>query len=181
MALLTRLTRLVRADLNALLDRVEEPDILLAQALRDMDQAVADDERVLAGLRRGRERLATRRGALAARRAGLDDELALCLDAGQDDLARSLLRRRLESEQLEQLLQEREQAAGVRVQALEQQLADRRARLDAIRAEAELVMPDAAGDTDLLAVPEPPPDRPRPIAEADIEIALLAAKRRRAS
>ena len=36
MALITRLSRMMRADFNALLDRLEEPDILLAQALRDM-------------------------------------------------------------------------------------------------------------------------------------------------
>jgi len=181
MALLTRLTRLVRADLNALLDRLEEPDILLAQALRDMEQAVAGDDRALAALRRDRERIAARRDALAGRRAGLEDELALCLDAGQDDLARSLLRRRLEGDQLDRLLLEREQAAGARIEALEQQLADRRGRLDAIRAEAELAVPETAGDDDPLAVPEPPADRPRPVTDADIEIALLAAKRRRVS
>jgi phage shock protein A len=181
MAVLTRLTRLVRADLNALLDRLEEPDILLAQALRDMEQAVADDERALAALRRDHERLAARRAALDGRRGGLDDELTLCLDAGQDDLARALLRRRLEGEQLDRLLRERAAAAADRIQALERQLAERRRRLDAIRAEAELVMPEPDesdepfGATDALA------DRPRPIADADIEIALLAAKRRRAS
>lgn len=36
MALINRATRLFRADLHAVLDRIEEPDILLRQAVREM-------------------------------------------------------------------------------------------------------------------------------------------------
>ncbi len=36
MAIFTRLARLLRADLHALLDRMEAPDVLLQQSLREM-------------------------------------------------------------------------------------------------------------------------------------------------
>jgi len=104
MALITRLSRLIRSDLNAVLDRLEEPDILLAQALRDMQQALADNERELAALERDRQRLAQRRQRLSRRKAAAATELDICLDADQDDLARSLLRRGLEQERLDALL-----------------------------------------------------------------------------
>jgi phage shock protein A len=67
MALITRLSRLMRADLNALLDRLEEPDILLAQALRDMQQTLADDARTLAAMTRERQQLRQRRETLSQR------------------------------------------------------------------------------------------------------------------
>ena len=44
MAMMNRLTRLFQADFHAVLDRIEEPDALLHQALRDMEDALARDE-----------------------------------------------------------------------------------------------------------------------------------------
>jgi hypothetical protein len=40
MALITRVSRLFRADVNAVLDRMEEPEILLRQAVREMEEEV---------------------------------------------------------------------------------------------------------------------------------------------
>ena len=45
MALITRVSRLLRADLHAVLDRVEEPEVLLRQAVREMDAALGEDRR----------------------------------------------------------------------------------------------------------------------------------------
>ena len=42
MALITRVSRLLRADVHAVLDRLEEPDVLLQQAIRDMEEVVAE-------------------------------------------------------------------------------------------------------------------------------------------
>ena len=43
MALITRLSRLFQADLHAVLDRIEEPDTLLRQAMREMEEALDPD------------------------------------------------------------------------------------------------------------------------------------------
>ena len=44
MALITRVARLFRADLHAVLDRIEEPDVLLKQAVREMEEELASEE-----------------------------------------------------------------------------------------------------------------------------------------
>ena len=44
MALITRISRLFQADLHAVLDRIEEPDLLLRQAVREMQDDLARDE-----------------------------------------------------------------------------------------------------------------------------------------
>jgi phage shock protein A len=179
MALITRLSRLMRADLNALLDRLEEPDILLAQALRDMQQTLADDARTLAAMTRERQQLRQRRETLSQRNTAASAELELCLDAEQDDLARALLRRGLEQERLDALLGQRERDLDSRIQALTETLSQRRQRLEALRAQASLFSnalepnDEPAGSLADAAL--------APIQDADIEIALLAAKRRRAS
>ena len=45
MALINRVSRLFKADFNAVLDQIEEPEQLLKQAIRDME----DPDRVLIG------------------------------------------------------------------------------------------------------------------------------------
>jgi phage shock protein A len=45
MALITRLSRLFQADMHAVLDKIEEPELLLRQAIREMEEFIATDER----------------------------------------------------------------------------------------------------------------------------------------
>jgi phage shock protein A len=179
MALITRLTRLMRADLHAVLDRLEEPDILLAQALREMEEAVAGDERSLRALVHEHRQVGTRRHAIVERLAQIRDELDTCLGADQDDLARALLRRRLEAERLDAVLARREQALDARIEQLTAELGARRERLEALRAEADLAADQ--GDPAQMDRPLDLQVAPSPVRDVDIEIALLAEKRRRAS
>ena len=44
MALVNRISRLFRADFHAVLDQIEEPDLLLRQAIREMQDDMAQDE-----------------------------------------------------------------------------------------------------------------------------------------
>ena len=47
MALVTRLSRLFQADFHAVLDRIEEPDLQLKQAVREMQFALDQDQQRL--------------------------------------------------------------------------------------------------------------------------------------
>ena len=99
MALITRVSRLFRADFNAVLDRIEEPDMLLKQAVREMEDELAHDEqRLKASLELEHER--ARRGALDRTLAGFEQELDVCFASGEEELARGVLRRRLETQRL---------------------------------------------------------------------------------
>ena len=60
MTLLARLTRILQADLHDALDGMEEPASLLRQSLREMEQALATDERRLAGWRHDQAQLQRR-------------------------------------------------------------------------------------------------------------------------
>lgn len=181
MALITRLSRLLRADMHALLDRLEEPDIVLAQALREMEDAIAADEQALASLQQQRTRLAEHRDALARRDAEDAKQLDVCLDAEQDDLARELLRRKLQRERLQAQLTDRCRELDQRIDAQADRLAERRHRLEQLRAEAvalvgigrESGVPEPNGWADLET------NGIAPVRDADVAIALLAAKRGR--
>lgn len=177
MALINRVSRLLRADLHAVLDRVEEPEVLLRQAVREMDAALGED-------RRRARRLAHEHARLAARVRDGDEALAriaaeldLCFDAGQDDLARRLLKKRLEHERSRTATARRAGAMAEDLERLRQSIDDNQARLDAMREKADLL---AAEDAH-AAAPETVPhafDEPAVTAE-DVEIAFLGEQRRR--
>ena len=44
MALINRISRLFKADFHAVLDQIEEPEALLKQAIRDMEDDVVNTE-----------------------------------------------------------------------------------------------------------------------------------------
>ena len=70
MTLLTRISRLFRADFHALLDSLEEPDVLLRQALREMEEEMLRDEQCEKRWATDLERLAGRRCELGKSLSG---------------------------------------------------------------------------------------------------------------
>ena len=97
MALITRVSRLFRADLHAVLDRIEEPDILLKQALREMEEALARDEQRVKLLTHEQAQLSSRAQEVEQSLSDIEEELDVCFDSGKDELARALVRRKLEA------------------------------------------------------------------------------------
>ncbi len=177
MALISRISQLFRADLHAVLDRVEEPDILLRQAIREMEEDLARDEQHHRRLEREREQLAKREAECHQLQTSLGEELDLCLAADQEDLARSLIRRRLESERALQLLSRRREALGTQQERLTRRRNDNRARYESMRQQAEL-FDEQHSEAD---GPEAWPGLDIRVRDEDVEIALLKERQRRAA
>ena len=57
MSIVTRVLRIFKADLHGILDAVEEPEAILRQALREMEEEIANTEAQLKRLERQEERL----------------------------------------------------------------------------------------------------------------------------
>jgi phage shock protein A len=176
MALITRMSRLFRADVNAVLDRIEEPAVLLRQAVREMEEELARDKQRARLLEHEQRQLDARLAELERARADLDAQLDTCFDAGKDDLARALIRRRLEAEQQQRVLGARREALEETRAGLRRRLDDNRHRLDAMRQKAELLAGDEADCADERWSPADPVVR-----DEDVEVAFLREKQRRAA
>ena len=175
MAFITRLARLMRADLHAMLDRLEAPDLVLAQAIREMEQAQEEDRRGLVRLEhehvRLREQAAELARAMEQQETALDD----CLSAGQDDLARSVVRRRLETERQAGALGQRLRTLTGECETRRQRLSEQETRLADLRARAALFdLPNDSG-----AGPEAWSPAGERVGDAEVEVALLRARRQR--
>ena len=171
MTLMTRVARLFRADFHAVLDRIEEPELLLRQAIREMEDELVRQEQAI--------RLALGEQAdCAARAARLDErireirgQLDLCFAQGKEDLARSLVRRKLETERLGRLLTERRESLADTLARRQAVLNENQAALDGLRQKAELVTVRTA-DRDEYD-PAEPFARPPAVSAEEIEIAFL--------
>jgi phage shock protein A len=104
MALITRVSRLLRADLHAVLDRVEEPEVLLKQAMREMEEVLTRDEQRIKVLPHEHRQLLTRETDVERSLDEIAGELDVCFESGKDDLACAVIRRTLEAQRLLKVL-----------------------------------------------------------------------------
>ncbi|MDP9363126.1 MAG: PspA/IM30 family protein [Chloroflexota bacterium] len=131
MGIMDRLSRLIRANVNDLIDRAEDPEKLLDQILRDMQtnitsaraqvaSMIAQEKELEADLGETR-RLAIEWGAKAQR----------AVEAGKDDLAREALRRKRDNEGNAQVYQQQYQVQQQAVDKLKDQLRQLEAKYQA--------------------------------------------------
>ena len=174
MALVTRLTRLFQADFHAVLDRIEEPELQLRQAVREMQFALEQDRQRLQLLQHEAAELGKAVEAAEARLQSLDEELDICLAANEEDLARDLVRRKLAAER--QASTSRERGANIEQQCgeLARRIEEQTQQLDSMQQKLELL---AGGDEQIGSHAAVSGDA---IRNEEIEIALLREKQRRA-
>lgn len=169
MTLITRIARLFRADLHAVLDRIEEPDALLRQALREMEEDLESDLKRLEALRREVRQLSAREEEIARSAASLDEELNLCFSAGQDSLAKALVKRKLETARAAEALARKREALETGRSELEARIRDHQVRLEQVRLKAET----------FTETPSEPSCPDFGLREEDIEVAFLREKQKR--
>ena len=176
MALISRISRLFTADLHAVLDRIEEPEALLKQAFREMEDDLRDTEHRLKRLTLEHEQLTARSEDIERKLSGLRDELEICLDSGNDDLARSLIRRKLQARRLLEHLSVKARETKKAKEDLTRKLEEDRERLEALRDKAEVLTeePCAGSHGDEAGWSREPA-----IGDEEIEVELLKEKHRR--
>ncbi len=122
MSILDRVSRLVRANVNDLIDQAEDPEKMIDQLLRDMQLnittaraqvalMIAQEKELEADLTESRH-LATQWNEKAMR----------AVEAGKDDLAREALRRKRDNDENVRVYEQQYQAQDQTVEKLKQQL-----------------------------------------------------------
>ena len=142
MALIRRISRLFAADVHAVLDQIEDPEIVLRQAIREMSEELARQAQHGRWLAREIESAGTRIGGLEQAQRELDGRLDLAFANAAEDLARKLTRRKLETGKL---IEQHEQRRA----ELQKELAEQRAliasnedQLEGMRQKAALLCPE---------------------------------------
>jgi phage shock protein A len=175
MTLVTRMSRLLRAEVNAVLDRIEEPAALLRQAVREMEEALARDEQQARRLESEQQTQMLRLTDIERTLREIDEQLDLCFRSDREDLARTLIRRRLETEQFQRLATDRHEGISRTVTELRNQIVENRQRLAEVRRRAELITEETGEDAD-----EGWTTASVAVRDADVEVAFLREQSRRA-
>lgn len=178
MPLITRISRLFKADFNAVLDNIEEPELLLHQAIREMEDEVVSNQQQLKWLNHEATELNARRDELDKKIQRINDELDLCFESGKDDLARSLVKRKLEAQRFEQSIDSRCETTAQSIEELRSRIAERSSTLESLRQKAELF----ATTNDNSNVDGPGNDwlgHAGRISDDEVEIALLRERQQR--
>ena len=181
MALIKRLSQLFKADFHAVLDQIEEPEQLLKQAIRDMeDELAAAGQRVILGAHE-QEALSVRLSEQEDRLTEIDDQIDLCFESEKHDLAKNLIRKKLEAGRLMKHLQTRHVTNEKYLTEQRAVLDENQSTLEALRQKAELF-------TQRVSIPAhgvPEFDdiawmaREMTVGEDEVEIAFLREKTRR--
>lgn len=179
MAIISRVSQLLRADVHAVLDRIEEPQQLLKQALRDMREELASAEQRAAAIAAQLETSVKRKSELEAKRAEINEELDLCFQKQESDLARSLVRRKLEAERLISRLASRIEDGEADLRQAKSELTDRANTLEGLRQKAAVFAEPATdpGPQDEVAFLL----RELSISDDEVEVAFLREQERRSA
>jgi phage shock protein A len=175
MALITRVSRLFKADLHDVLDRIEEPVVLLRQAIREMGEALAQDERRFKALSQEHGQLITRETDLEHSLQEIEEQLDVCFESEKSDLARVLIRRKLEAQRYQKFLYRKKDSLEKTLSSLKNRLEENLGRLDSMRQKAELMSEDTPSEQSEAncAIPD------FAVRDEDVEVAFVREKQNR--
>jgi len=147
MALITRLSRLFNADMNAVLDQIEEPELLLKQAVREMEETLTHNEKQIRLLELENQQNTKKEQDLKQTLADLEKQIALCFKSKKEELAKVLIRRKLELEQLIAALLRKTSTSEDTIVQLKTQFTEQQSQLSSMKQKAEIFSQNTSNDS----------------------------------
>lgn len=174
MAIINRVARLLKADLHAVIDHIEEPLLQLRQAIREMQEELDKTDARIKHMQRTIADLNERKKSAEQSIKQVNDEIELCLTNDNDDLARGLLRKRLETNQHLQGLQNQLKASNKGLEESKSQQQEQATLLESMRQKADLLCDKHVSPSNFSSAQTVGSN----IKDSDVEVALLKEKER---
>lgn len=174
MAIINRLSRLFKADLHAVLDHIEEPELQLKQSVREMEHEISNVNSQIQQHNRQLDQLCDQQESADALLNKTNKEITICFDNKNDELARGLVRRKLETTQYKAQLSESQHKLGKELKALQKNHKEYQNTLESLQLKMNFVVTSKDShskfnDHDSVAAFN--------ISEEDIEVALLQERK----
>jgi phage shock protein A len=131
--LFDRVATLVKADAHGVIESLEERSLLLKQYLREAEIELNHKRARLEAVRDDEKRLRDALARCAEEIQALDEDIALALAGGKDDLARFAIRRLLPRRHEAAALRTQIEQRGAEAQGLAERLAAQQAEFDSLR------------------------------------------------
>ena len=174
MAIMNRLARLFKADLNAVLDHIEEPELQLKQAIREMQDEVTKLAQDIKATHTDIAALKERKNSANELIAKTDDEITICFDNENEELARGLVRRKLETLKLLSTMNESGEKLDKQLESMQACYQEYQTALEGMQQKAELINVSAARPSNGNVANS----EGFGVSDQDIEVALLKERER---
>ena len=122
MAILDRVSQLVRANVNDMLDRAEDPEKMINQILRDMQENIGEARQAVASMIAQEKELEIDLAQTRKLASEWQSKAERAVTAGKDDLAREALRRKKDNDENSNVYQQQLAVQEQAVEKLKQQL-----------------------------------------------------------
>ncbi len=122
MGILDRVSQLVRANVNDMLDRAEDPEKMINQILRDMQENIGEARQAVASMIAQEKELEIDLAQTRKLASEWQSKAERAVSAGKDDLAREALRRKKDNEDNASVYQQQLNVQEQAVEKLKQQL-----------------------------------------------------------
>jgi phage shock protein A len=178
MTLIARMTRLFKADLHGILDSLEEPEEVVKQAIRGMEEDIATQEHRLAELHAVLQRLTIEAQELTTSMQESERQIDLCFAAGNEPLAKTLLRKRLEMAKRARGIARAQEETRTKSEALAKKIAEHKEQLAAVVQKLKLyeeTRPSQHWTSSLCS----PLQGASLVTDDEVEVAFLEEKQRR--
>lgn len=177
MGIVLRFKRLISADLHSILDSIEEPQEVLKQSIREMEEALLRRELTAAAYAQRQAAIGDLLSRYGEELGDLERQLKLCIEKGNDDLAKAVLRRVIVRQKEIKAVRAEAQSLQDRREILEKRSTEDRKRLEALKEKMALFKFESgdAGCGDISRT------APLGVSEEEIELALLQAKQAHAA
>jgi phage shock protein A len=140
MSIVERISTLVRANINDLIDRAEDPEKVIKQLLMDMHSQLVQAKTQVAAAIADEKLLYERFEDNQAQAADWQNKAELAVDKGQDDLAREALTRRTGFQQTADGFKAQYDAQAQQVAVLKEALAQLEAKIEEAEAKKDLLI-----------------------------------------
>jgi len=140
MGVLTRVSRLLKANINEMLDKAEDPEKTLKQCIRDMEESLAETRTRVTGAVAGQKSLAHRAGREHAEAAKWENRAVLAVKKGEDDLAREAVLEKRNHEVMAESLTTEEAKQAEAVAILKTTLAALEAKLSEAKQKRDILI-----------------------------------------
>jgi phage shock protein A len=178
MTLIARITRLFKADLHGILDSLEEPEEVVKQAIRDMEEDIARHERRLAELHASLQRLGRETQEMTAAMQEVEQHIDTCFAAENESLAKNLIRQRLEMARRVKGIARAQEETQRQSDELATRIAASKAQLAAVVEKLKLYEETRSGHH-WASSPCSPLQAGSIITDDEVEVAFLEEKRHR--
>ena len=91
MGIFTRFRDIISSNINAMLDKAEDPEKLIRLMIREMEDTLVEIKTACAGVMAGGKKIKRQIGSLGARAQYWEEKAELAVNKGRDDLAREAL------------------------------------------------------------------------------------------